>query len=670
MTWLTNQKTSFVFPVANAKLQLDDKTGAEELFKSLISRNEEEQTYLHGWLTSKGVHTIAKSDEDRARAIEAFGYLQSTFPSSRAVKRLALVYVQGDSFKEQAKTYIGAALQKGVPSIFSDVKSLYGDDEKRRAVEDIVEAYRLDWQAQEEVPSSYLWAIYFLAQHYSFLRQSKRALAYIDSAIAHSPTMPELHMTRARILKRSGSLIWASQAMEDGRLLDGQDRFLNSKSAKYLLRIGELEEARERMGLFTKPDAPSPVFDLVEMQATWYLLEEERASKQKERYALALKRCSQIDKIFTEIWDDQLDFHSYCIRKSTLRAYVGMIRFEDALHTHPAYFYMATDAIEICLKLHDSPLLLQKPEKPLISNGISKEARKKAAQRAKKQEIKAAEEAKRAAAAKQAEKKGQEEEDSPSPIEDEDPEGEIAFSTLQPLLEAQRYLTVLQKMATNNVKTWLLAFEVAIREKNWLLATKAVAFAHKLDSTNAQLHVQIVTLKKFLPSLEAAPEPIGKSIEQVLSAIIPNDVSLAVYNTTYLQKNPNRADAIWAAAKASVLIDASEITTAIASIIEIPKRVAQMQHQDIQDSFKCSLEISFECKRLLTEDFKADQATLENFIKSCNEAYPMADEFKTQEQKSQEESQRIAERQMWETSKTDGEPSLPITKVNPVNGHS
>jgi hypothetical protein len=651
---------------ANAMLKLGDQTAAEKVFESLINRNEEEKSYLHGWLTAKGIATIAKSDEDRTKASEAFEYLQSTFPTSRAVKRIAFVYIRGQRFIEQASVYIGTALQKGIPSIFSDVKSLYGDDEKRRAIEDIVEGYRLEWQAQEAVPSSYLWAIYFLAQHYSFLRQPKRALAYIDSAIVHSPTMPELHMTRARILKRGGSLVWASHAMEDGRLLDGQDRFLNGKAAKYLLRIGEVDEARERMGMFTKPDAPDPVSDLLEMQATWYLLEEERAWTLKGKYAMALKRCSDIDKTFTDIWDDQLDFHSYCLRKSTLRAYISMVRFEDGLHTHPVYLKTATDAISICLRLHDDPSL-QKPEKPVTTNGISKEAKKKAAQKAKKQQLKAAEEAKKAAAAAAAKVSKADDEDTPLPTKDEDVDGEIAFAALQPLVEAQRYLTVLQKMAASRIETWLLTFEVAYREKNWLLATSALAHAYKLDSSNAQVHLNLVKLKSSLPALEAAPEAIGKSIEQVLSTMIPSEVSLAHFNTIFLQQHSDRADVVLAAARASVLIDASAKQSAIAAIIEIPRR-AGLKEEDAD--FNCTL-VDLDGCRMALKEIQADEATLDTFDRLCSEAYPMADQYKTQEQKSKEEETRKAERLSWDTAKADGEPQSAsgnsITAI--TNGH-
>lgn len=62
---------------------------------------------------------------------------------------------------------------------------------------------------------------------------------------------------RARILKRAGDSIGAVQAMEEARALDLQDRFLNTKAAKYLFRDGQIEEASTVLGLFTKVCPPS-----------------------------------------------------------------------------------------------------------------------------------------------------------------------------------------------------------------------------------------------------------------------------------------------------------------------------------------------------------------------------------------------------------------------------
>ena len=43
-------------------------------------------------------------------------------------------------------------------------------------------------------------------------------------------------------------------------------------------------------------------------------------------YGKALKNFTACDKHFTDIVEDQFDFHTYCIRKMTLRAYVRMLR--------------------------------------------------------------------------------------------------------------------------------------------------------------------------------------------------------------------------------------------------------------------------------------------------------------------------------------------------------
>lgn len=59
---------------------------------------------------------------------------------------------------------------------------------------------------------------------------------------------------------------------------------------------------------------------------------------------------------FVEITDDQFDFHTYCMRKMTLRSYVDLLKLEDVLRQHPFYYKAARTAIQIYLTLHDKPL--------------------------------------------------------------------------------------------------------------------------------------------------------------------------------------------------------------------------------------------------------------------------------------------------------------------------
>jgi peptide alpha-N-acetyltransferase len=55
---------------------------------------------------------------------------------------------------------------------------------------------------------------------------------------------------------------------------------------------------------------------------------------------LSLKKYLAVEKHYADITEDQFDFHSYCLRKMTLRTYVEMLQFQDRLHSH-AYFRKA-----------------------------------------------------------------------------------------------------------------------------------------------------------------------------------------------------------------------------------------------------------------------------------------------------------------------------------------
>lgn len=172
-----------------------------------------------------------------------------------------------------------------------------------------------------ESSTSYLWTLYFLAQHYSTISNHSHALSLLTLATSHTPSLPELSMLRARVLKRAGDEQGAMLAMKEARELDGQDRFLNSKCAKYLVRADKVDEAEEVLGLFTKvrssaralrswggqllmcaitieqKDAPSPLEDLVDMQCLWILQEEAESFSRQGNHGVALKRWHQIFKV-------------------------------------------------------------------------------------------------------------------------------------------------------------------------------------------------------------------------------------------------------------------------------------------------------------------------------------------------------------------------------------
>jgi tetratricopeptide (TPR) repeat protein len=237
-------------------------------------------------------------------------------PGATAPRRLQLDLAFGDEFRQLVKPYIIRGFEKGIPSLFADLKALYVHKEKHTVIEDIVNSLREDYchtadatRNKEFDPTTYLWTLYFLAQHYSHLSHHSKALEVLDIAINHTPTLPELYLLRGKVLKRVGDYFGAAKSVNEARMLDGQDRFLNTKCGKYLLRAGMMDESTPIFGLFTKvsfsvfslhefflfmlprlqKDVPSPPADLQDMQSLLYLLEAADLHRRSGKLNLALK---------------------------------------------------------------------------------------------------------------------------------------------------------------------------------------------------------------------------------------------------------------------------------------------------------------------------------------------------------------------------------------------
>jgi hypothetical protein len=85
--------------------------------------------------------------------LSALSAFSESYPRSAAPKRLALDIATGrlerhrnialtragEKFRELTKTYLVSGLERGVPSLFVDVKGVYIDAERMRMVGEIVE---------------------------------------------------------------------------------------------------------------------------------------------------------------------------------------------------------------------------------------------------------------------------------------------------------------------------------------------------------------------------------------------------------------------------------------------------------------------------------------------------------------------------------------------------
>ncbi|KAI0938433.1 hypothetical protein AcW1_001835 [Taiwanofungus camphoratus] len=551
-----------------SKLGLDD---AEHTWQALIEQNPDCHDYYRGILLNRGINLDAVTDENREQAIQCLVDFSNQIPRAGAPRRLALDLALGDRFKELVEPYLFSGLNKGIPSLFADIKALYKDLQKQQMIEGVVEALREKLApmvtnsadlTSAEPPTTYLWTLYFLAQHYSYLSQHARALELLEHAIAHTPTLPELLMFKARVLKRCGDLFGAARCMDEARLLDLQDRFLNTKCAQYRLRAGFIDEANEILGLFTKKDASSPGADLEDMQSLLYLTEEADAQLRKGNLGLALKRYTAVQKVFDELEDDQFDFHGYSLRKFTINVYLNLMTWEDHLRSHPAYIHTAIAASKIYIRLHDNPSL----GAGSLSTAVLTDAEKKTKKKAKRAMHKGQDESKKVTAVASNEDKGLE----PSPAKDDDPDGTNLLQAPDPLERAARLLAPLRTLAKDNIEVCIAIYDVAIRRKKYLQAVKALNAARLLDSGHSELHIRIADFRKAVSSLpQMPPEPIGPVIAEALTSLIPEEITLEVFNSEYLQQYPANAKVILASAKVSHQLQAprTEVEDAIFGIL-------------------------------------------------------------------------------------------------------
>lgn len=70
-------------------------------------------------------------DSTRSAAIETLQLLSDRYPKSRTIRRAILEAAQGELFRKRVNVYIVESLTKGIPSLFSDLKPLLNDPQKR-----------------------------------------------------------------------------------------------------------------------------------------------------------------------------------------------------------------------------------------------------------------------------------------------------------------------------------------------------------------------------------------------------------------------------------------------------------------------------------------------------------------------------------------------------------
>ncbi|XP_053616386.1 N-alpha-acetyltransferase 15, NatA auxiliary subunit [Plodia interpunctella] len=480
---------------------------AESVYEDLLKRNPENVMYYHKLIEAK---QLSEPDEK----VAFFNVYKKEYPKAIAPRRLQLTEAGPEAFGRLVDDYLRHGLHKGIPPLFVDLRSLYADQSKADTIEKLILQYienlsktgKFSAEPDEVVQpaSALLWSYYYAAQHFDYKEDTDRALLYIDAAIEHTPTLIELFIVKGRIYKHAGDPISAYRWLEEAQALDTADRYVNSKCARYMLRAGHVAGAEAMCAKFTREGVPATE-NLNEMQCMWFQTEAALAYQRAQQWGEALKKAHEVDRHFSEIMEDQFDFHSYCMRKMTLRSYVGLLRLEDVLRSHPFYFRCARVAVQVYLRLYACPLQPVQTVTTTDTENLAPSELKKLRNKQRKAKRKAEQES---ALAAQVQVKREQHHKARQQQEQGDPEApqldELIPDKLarveDPLEQAIKFLLPLRTLAADRIDTHLMAFEIYYRKEKPLLMLQSLKRAWRLNSSHHHLHDCLLRFHGFLES--------------------------------------------------------------------------------------------------------------------------------------------------------------------------
>ncbi|XP_038056250.1 N-alpha-acetyltransferase 15, NatA auxiliary subunit-like isoform X2 [Patiria miniata] len=603
---------------AELLLKLGRASEAVTIYEELLNRNPESWSFYEGLEKSK-------SPLEEVERLQIYTRVADKFPRAAVPRRKPLNFTTGERFEKLLDDYLRRMLRKGVPTAFVSVKGLYREPWKVEVIQRIVLGYldcletdskfsKDDTDSEPEAPTVLLWTLYFLAQHYDQLRNVEKAMEFVNKAVEHTPTLIELFIIKAKIFKHAGDVKKAVECLDEAQSLDTADRFINCKCAKYMLRANQVKQAEEMCAKFTR-EGVAAMENLNEMQCMWFQTECALSFQRQAKYGEALKKCHEVDRHFTEIIEDQFDFHTYCMRKMTLRAYVNLLRLEDVIRTHIFYFNAAKIAIEVYIHLHDKPLEDVDKEESLDTENLSpkelKKIRSKQRRAQKKAQQKEEETKGKVGGDAKTQGKNKHDPDADGPKEEELVPDKLARGD-NPLDQAVYFLKPLQTLAKSRIQTHLLAFEIYLRKDKLLLMLQAVKRGHVVDASNAALHECLVKLAIKVNERGDLAEPVQTVLSGELERLLGGK-QLKAFNQDFIDAHQHSLEHRTIGAKCLFHLDPSNQETALSLATYLGDELTDTTLQN------CSYVLT-----LLNDFFKSDSAA---YRAQCHQLFPYATVF-------------------------------------------
>ena len=339
-------ETSWYKSKAFFLLQLQKYKEAEDVYLELMQRGSTEDYSIHSGLMVARLQldseTCSKALSIRGAATFATRFklepsqkdtllqlyeeeLLSRFPKSQTVKRIPLTLMDfsSDQWKDGISDYIRKNLMRGVPSLGSDLASFVLLPDKNNSgifrpasdpfefkghqvyqklgiivdshIKSLEETQKFHLNKGDDLaqpPSTLLWAWYLRAELHRRAAEYKDALVLVQKCIDQTPTAVDAYELKGVILSEAGNDDLAVEAIEEGRNLDLQDRYINNLATRYWLRCNRDDMAWKRVALFTRHES-APKQYMFDMQTTWFELELAACHSRKKDIGKSLKQYSE-----------------------------------------------------------------------------------------------------------------------------------------------------------------------------------------------------------------------------------------------------------------------------------------------------------------------------------------------------------------------------------------
>eukprot|EP01147_Barroeca_monosierra_P002928 gene2927-8175_t len=188
---------------------LGKSSHAEKAYRELIDRNPDNNMYYENLERVLGFSSRSET-EANGQFSELYDRLSQLYPHASPPMLRPLISLPAESLSQRMDAFLSKSILKGIPSLFASVERMYSNENKVALIENLITSYITclrkygtlhEGDAVKAPPTVLIWCLHFAAQHYNHLGQYDRALELSQEAIDHTPTVVELYMVKADILK-------------------------------------------------------------------------------------------------------------------------------------------------------------------------------------------------------------------------------------------------------------------------------------------------------------------------------------------------------------------------------------------------------------------------------------------------------------------------------------